>query len=538
MATKPRRTGDDHRRQPGRRLGPRLPQPAGPYFFHYTDHPPEPVFTEAPSPQASVSPSFTSLAGSPDGTAWLATASDTLYRYKRGIGWDSVRIPGWDPGKVVARPSEVNALALNAQGDGVAVGRGGRIADITGDQVKLDDASGGRALLGRPNAALWHRLPAARRRGCPRRLGDGRRRSPDAALAIGPGRSVSRRCPPSPRRRRPRSSPASRCLSRTRPGSAPTRASSFAASSTGGAWKWGEQPEDVGPGGDSITLDANGLSIPIRAISLNKEGHGYAVGDRGLILYRTGDANQPWLRLPPRFRDSFTAVQMGANDSGERADRRALGRDPERARAKLSLARPGDWADNDPLSRIGERTGPVVGLALLPGVQPGQSEAWAALSGKAGLDPGAIVPTIAPNGLLHFASDPKSRCFVQRGLPRRSRTRRRPARARSPSLRSATATATPARALRGSARSGATRPTSTRRSPGAPPTRSPVRASKPDGPSFTVFSGDAVESSSRVDQVDRGIRRFARWREQLMTPLGEQGAPLFGALGGLGSLAP
>jgi len=500
------------------------------YFFHYTDHPPQPVFTEAPSPQASPTPRFTSLAGTPDGTVWLSTASDLLYRYKRGIGWDSVRIPGWDPGRVVTRPSEANATAVNSDGVGIVVGRGGRIADLSSDQVKLDAASGSHSCSNEPTppCSTGYSLRAAAVAPDGSAIAGGDR----MALLWRPGASGEFEAMP-----KPQAAPSSTIagVSMPRPDEAWLATDSglvFHGQLHDGSWDWGDQPENT-EGGDPITLDENGQSIPIRAISLNADGHGYAVGDRGLILYRTGDGKQPWLRLPSPFRDSFTAVQMGANDSGSALIGGRSGVILTAAGEKLAVARPADWSSE--VSYLGERTAPVVGLSLLPGQRDGQTEAWAALGGEnegfSQIDPGAITPTRAPNEILHFASDPGDPVLSTKGVaglpdadpmagsiafaalgnthcdPGQASTQLCPEWSDSTNFDEAIARRTVEEIA--------------------------ARADKPGGPLFTVFTGDAVESPGRSDQADWSVRRLAHWRDQLSTPLDESGVALFGTVGKL-----
>ncbi|HEX2015697.1 MAG TPA: hypothetical protein VGN69_03305, partial [Solirubrobacteraceae bacterium] len=112
------------------------------YFYHYTNRVRKPVFEETPQPLHDSPRHFTALAGAPDGSVWAGTDSSLLLHYSRLTGWDRLTIAGWDPGRVVTRSSEVFALAVGSDGTGVAVGHGGRIADVSPGGVQLDSAVG------------------------------------------------------------------------------------------------------------------------------------------------------------------------------------------------------------------------------------------------------------------------------------------------------------------------------------------------------------------------------------------------------------
>src|SRR4029079_3394890 len=92
----------------------------GTFFYHYTDRAPERVFRDVPHP---IREQITAAAGGADGSFWVATASKAVYRYDRVTGWEKVGIPGWDPGRVVTRPSEASAIAVGPDGTGLVVGR-------------------------------------------------------------------------------------------------------------------------------------------------------------------------------------------------------------------------------------------------------------------------------------------------------------------------------------------------------------------------------------------------------------------------------
>jgi type II secretory pathway component GspD/PulD (secretin) len=60
----------------------------------------EPVFSDVAVP-VSDGRAVSDVAGARDGSVWLSTGRDVLYRYDRLTGWDRVRIPGWDAGTIV-----------------------------------------------------------------------------------------------------------------------------------------------------------------------------------------------------------------------------------------------------------------------------------------------------------------------------------------------------------------------------------------------------------------------------------------------------
>src|SRR5262249_44728844 len=105
---------------------------AGTYFYHDTDRVPAPLFGDVPHP---IRERISAIAGAPDGELWAGTTEGSVYRYERLTGWARLRIQGWDPGKLVTNPTGVAAAAVGADGEGVAVGKGGRIADLSPSAV-------------------------------------------------------------------------------------------------------------------------------------------------------------------------------------------------------------------------------------------------------------------------------------------------------------------------------------------------------------------------------------------------------------------
>ncbi|MDX6652698.1 MAG: hypothetical protein QOJ38_1479, partial [Solirubrobacterales bacterium] len=109
-------------------------------FYHYTTQIPRQVLSDVPNPVGSKL--IVGGAAGGDGSYWLATDSNSVYRYDRAAGWDRVDVPGWDPGRVVTRPSRATAIAIGQDGNGILVGDHGRVADLSPQGVKLDPAAG------------------------------------------------------------------------------------------------------------------------------------------------------------------------------------------------------------------------------------------------------------------------------------------------------------------------------------------------------------------------------------------------------------
>src|SRR5207247_6930576 len=73
-------------------------------------------------------------------------------------------------------------------------------------------------------------------------------------------------------------------------------------------WSW--KLENVDLGGTVVGRGPDGSPGTMRALAVDAGGHGYAVGDKGLVLERTGDGDQPWRRLKTGFLDDLTAVAL------------------------------------------------------------------------------------------------------------------------------------------------------------------------------------------------------------------------------------
>jgi hypothetical protein len=350
-------------------------------FFHFTDRPREPVFDEVAQPFGGGAQRLTALSGSAD-SVWAGTDAGGLARYDRMAGWDAFAIPGWDPGTVVTRRSGVSAVAVNDSGVGVAVGPGGRIADLSRDRVAIDPAAGQRC--GEPPCTTGYDLLAATV------ADDG------SALVAGGGLTVLWR-PAGGAFRRVASPPGS---TGNRIVGASLRSSRLAylVSDAGlvyagelGArgWTWSIE-----------NLDAEGEVIAggkLRAVAVDAGGRGYAVGDRGLVLERTGDGHSPWRRVRGPGTDDLRSVTV--TDGGGALIGGEGGVIWTRADGQLEIARPADYARPDASSRSsgvhGPLTGAIVGVTVVPGPEEGQLEAWAASEGRGD----------GTNRLYHYASD-------------------------------------------------------------------------------------------------------------------------------------
>ena len=293
-------------------------------------------------------------------------------------------IPGWDPGRVVTRRSAVNAVAVNAGGVGVAVGPGGRIANLSAEKVALDPAAGTRC--GEPPCSTGRDLRAA---GV----------APDgAALAAGDAMTVLYRPVGGGFRQlgRPPGGPADTVtgVSFPRPDRAYLTTSAgllLGGDLRGEEWAW--SIENTNPDGDTVFWrDANGDQLVPHAITIDGDGHGFAVGPRGLILERNAGAG--WRRIHGPGTDDLYSVALGADGRGA-----VIGGDGgvvwTLAGGRFEIARPGDYCcASRPLT--GMIVGTIVGVALLPGVEEGQVEAWAASRAN---EPGT-------NRLFHYTSVP------------------------------------------------------------------------------------------------------------------------------------
>jgi hypothetical protein len=362
------------------------------FFYHYTNRVRTPVFASVAHP---VREPVGTVAGGADGRLWVGGLSGTLFRYDRVTGWDKLRVPGWDPGNVVTNPSPVNAVAVGPDGRGVAVGREGRIADLSPGAVALDPAAGtlcasgatracgtlrslravsvapdGSALAGgddlaliwRPAGGQFHALPAL----------------PDVSGST----QITGVSLPS----------ADRAWLTTAAGQV------FAGTLAGGVWSW--RLDSVDGQGESLTRNAAGRSVALHAIAVDTAGEGFAVGDEGVILHHTGSG---WTRLGAPYRFGFHSVALppgggpGALVGGE------FGLVLTWVNGHFYTAH-----EADPYTGLGGSVSAapaVAGMAIVPGPRPRQLEAWTAIQGP---DDGGQLdrPAGLGNELLHYSSDP------------------------------------------------------------------------------------------------------------------------------------
>ena len=372
------------------------------FFYHYTDVAPKPVFTDAPHP---IRRRITGLAAAPDGSVWVATDSSEVFRYDRVGGWSQLRIPGWDPGRITTAASPANGVAVGPDGSGLVVGKGGRMADVSASGAVLDAASGVLCsahpeLLGAGSCGTSRDLYAAAVAPDGSALAGG----DDGALLWRPAGGGFRTLP------RPPVATTARITGLSLP--APGRA--WLVTSTGdllggtlgsGGWSW--QREAV-PGGVSLTDkgDGSGEAWGLNGVAIDASGQGLAVGDGGLLLERRADGS--WSRVAGLPWDRFHSVTLapggltqGALIGGQYGLVLTL------SDGRFQVAHQADPYDPVNTTINDTSSSAVVGVAIVPGFQPGQVEAWAAEQ---------VLPDYAernrspePGALLHYASDPSDR---------------------------------------------------------------------------------------------------------------------------------
>jgi hypothetical protein len=369
-----------------------VPQPhQAPFFYRYADEQNVPVFDEAPHP---VREPITATAASPDGTLWVATASSTVYRYDRMTGWQRIAVGGWDPS--ITRASEANAIAVGPDGKGLIVGRQGRIAAVSPTTVVLDVAAGRGCDAGATPCSTPHDLRAVAI------ATDG------SAMAGGDGRSLLWRPGSGDFRavNTPRTAPTARITSVV----LPTPAQAFVATDlgevfvgtlSGNDWDW--QLENVDARDNLISLGQGRTAIPLRALAVDKDGRGYAVGEKGLILKRDPGAERPWQRLDLPYTDNFYSVALAPDGSGKALVGGGLGLILTGSGDRFAVARQSDYYDPLTTSHGSALAARIVGVALLRGPQPGQLEAWAASQ----VPPAASASrTPEPGAMLHYTNAP------------------------------------------------------------------------------------------------------------------------------------
>ena len=497
--------------------------PLGLYFFDYTDRPPKPVFTDVAHPVTDRP--ITAIAGGGDGSLWVATPSSTLYRYDRLVGWDRVVVPGWDPPRSTVS-SPVTAVAVGPDGRGIAVGPGGRIARIGPEGARLDPAAGTVCDLGAPVAPCGTGHP----------LGTAAVAPDGAALAVAgvatllwrPGGGEFRRIegPRIP----PRTGVTGVSLPAADRAYLATADGEVVAGQRGGDGGWSWWREGLSESGASLALDAQGRPIRINALAVDASGHGYAVGDGGLVLERLGDCS--WRRVATGFLDDFGSLALPP-DGGEGA----LVGGTNGLILTLAGGRFEVAHHADPFDPVNGTTGDVArvpGVALVPGPEAGQLEAWAVLQNGDGFRPG-----LPPQALLHYSSDlgeplldPGSRAAALPDAP--------PARpgeivfsafGKQECRLIAEAQVCPETTGANLAHDVIARRVSE---------EILARSGRPGGPAFALFTGDANDAAGGTptqtgfhdthSPADRSLKH-RRWLELLADPFAER-LPLFGAIGG------
>jgi hypothetical protein len=480
----------------------------GSWFYDYTDRRHRAVFDDTPQP---LQQEISALAGSPDGRVWVATKSDQIARYDRVTGWMSTAIPGWDAGRLVTVHAPVRAIAIGAGGAGLAVGPAGRIADLDAT-ARLDAAAGA------PHCDL---PPAAPVCGTGRDLWAAAVGPDDSAMVGGDSLALLWRRAGGGFQpiARPLAAANARITGIALP--QPDRAwltldtgQVFAGHLADGDWSWELENVDTVTD-DVLSADGRGGLLAVRAIVLDHDGRGYAVGDHGLVLERDPSAPQPWTRIDTGFADDLTTVAL-ATGSGSGA---VIGG----KNGLILTLRDGRFEVARGADLYGDGRA-VVGLALMPGVKPGQAEAWAGLGG---LNGGGAV--------LHYTSDPDD--------PLLNPERRAAPLPDAPGPRDGEivfaafgksdchlSTSTPCDAVTGLAL------------PSDVVQRRIVQeviehSGRPGGPRFAVFTGDINAAGGDVQHADAGHGRVsanavARWAEMVADPLRDGGVPVFGAIGG------
>jgi hypothetical protein len=365
------------------------------WFHRFAAEVPEPVFGAVPSPIATGR--VTALAGGADGTVLVASDDAFVYRYDRLMGWERVAVPGWDPGRIVTRRSSVNAVAVGPDGEGLAVGEEGRIARVGSARAALDPAAGRLcdAQAPRGPCGTSRDLEAVSIAPDGSAMVGGRARTLLWRPAAGEFRTIAR----------PPVSPSATITGVSLP--APERAwittdggLLYAGMLDGTDWSW--ELEGSTADGDLLTLDeslAPENALALRAVAVDAGGNGYAVGDRGLVLERGGDADEPWRRLKTGFLDDLTAITLGAG-GGEGAlvgGKNGLILTLQAERFEIARGA-------DPFRPIREQ---VRGLALVPGHEEGELEAWAAIAEADPGDIGYVRKRAGANELLHYSSRPE-----------------------------------------------------------------------------------------------------------------------------------
>ena len=496
--------------------------PGGLYFYDYTDRPPKPVFADVAHPVTDRQ--ITSITAGGDGSLWVATASSTLYRYDRLVGWDRVTIPGWDPPRSTVS-NWVAAVAVGPDGRGIAVGYGGRIARIGPEGVRLDAAAGTVCDPGAPVAPC----------GTGRGLGTAAVAPDGAALAAGdaetllwrPGGGEFRRIEGP---RIPRTGVTGISLPEADRAYLAVGGEVFAGQRGGdGGWSW--SPEGLSEPGASLALDAQGRPIRLNALAIDASGHGYAVGG-GLVLERLGERS--WRRVETGFIDDFQSLALAPGGGDGTLIGGTNGLVLTLAGGRFEVAHHAD--PFDPVNGTASEVARVAGVALVPGPGAGQLEAWATL--QAPYDNGRR-PGLPAQALLHYSSDageplldPQNRAVALADAPPA-----RPGEIAFSAFGKQECRLVPvARDCPEATGANLAHDVIARRVSEEIVTRS----GRAGGPAFALFTGDANDAAGGTPPIvgvhethtpaDRSLKH-RRWLELLADPLAER-LPLFGAIGG------
>ncbi|MDX6652796.1 MAG: hypothetical protein QOJ38_1577 [Solirubrobacterales bacterium] len=513
------------------------------FFYHYTNQVPTQVFDDVPNPVGSKVIVGSSAGG--DGSFWLASDSNAVYRYDRAAGWDRMDVPGWDPGRVVTRVSRATAIAIGPDGTGLLVGDGGRIADLAPNGVKLDAAAGTSCERGdAPPCGTGRDLHSVAV------AADGS----GAALVGGDARTVLYRPPGGDLQlaAKPAANLTARITSISMPSAGTAwlttdRGQVFAGTLAGSAWSW--RLENVSDDGTVLSTGTEGKAgtsgedVSLNAIAVNPQGFGFAVGDEGLVLERSGNGAHPWRRLDHLPLHNYQSAAVPAGGHGEGA---LIGGEYGLVlsydHGRLVTAHEADaW---DSINHTGLDWGPafVVGLALIPGEHDGQLEAWAVEQATPPRQFGVVANRDpAPNSLLHYSSDPADPLLdggagrtiaLPDAPPKRSNELSFAAFGKS-ECQAAAANSCPA-------------PAGTNVVNDVIARRIAAELTAPTGPDFSLFTGDAVESahsdSANIDDPTANVSEtysptnrsvvHSRWIESLASRFTDSGTPLLGGIGG------
>ena len=519
-------------------------QAAGSWFYRYSESRPESVFEESPHP---VREQITGGAAGGDGSFWVSTNGSFVYRYDRVTGWDRIQIPGWNgPGQVSTVNYPAYALSVGPDGDGVVVGKNGRVANISRGGAVLDRVAGG---------VLCSELPPEspdRLEGC----GTGRDLrsaaiAPDGSALIG-GDSRALLWRP----------PGGEFRSVTPPGTAvfatisgiayPQPDKAWLVTSTGeiysgrlvndgsGGVTWSWTREGVDENGNSITRGIEGRTNALNAIALGADGEGFAVGQQGVIVERGDDG---WRRLKSGQLDNLRSVTLGSGGKGA-----LIGGD---SGLVLTLQGhdfvPARYADT--FDRItaagfgGDHNARIVGVALLSGFEAAEAEAWAVSQIPPSFANTDRVPE--PGAILHYASEPGDP-LLDGGNERSEPLPDTPAGGNALSFAAFGRSECQSPNRFGSAVLACPELTGSNQANDQVATmvREQVLTG-PDSADFALFTGDVgdIAGSRRKNKLTTGVDRVGdhsidpsvihqRWAELIARSLHEAGVPLYGAIGG------